>query len=58
MDASLALHLRSIGYDPLTGVVRMPEALPKALIHGCGGASCSDDATSEPAVAQPALDTA
>lgn len=43
MDASLALHLRSIGYDPLTGVVSMPEALPKELIHGCGGASCSDD---------------
>ncbi len=42
MDASLALHLRRIGYDPVTGVVSVPEALPKETIHGCGGATCSD----------------
>lgn len=41
MDAALALHLRGIGYDPVTGEVRMPEALPQAEIHGCGGATCS-----------------
>ena len=43
MDASLALHLRSIGFDPATGEVALPNALPKELIHGCGGATCSDD---------------
>jgi hemerythrin-like metal-binding protein len=48
MDAALALHLRGIGYDPLTGIVAMPEALPSNIIHGCGGASCSDSETLEP----------
>lgn len=43
MDASLALHLRNVGFDPQTGVVGMPEALPGTLIHGCGGATCTDD---------------
>jgi hemerythrin-like metal-binding protein len=42
MDAALALHVRRIGYDPLTGVVAQPESLPQDLIHGCGGATCSD----------------
>jgi hemerythrin-like metal-binding protein len=42
MDAALALHLRGIGYDPVTGEVAMPAALPTDVIHGCGGASCSD----------------
>ena len=49
MDAALALHLRGIGYDPVTGIVAMPEALPKSVIHGCGGATCSDSETLEPA---------
>lgn len=40
MDAALALHLRSVGYDPLTGTVAAPQALPAEAIHGCGG-SCS-----------------
>ncbi|MDO9218641.1 MAG: hemerythrin domain-containing protein [Lacisediminimonas sp.] len=53
MDAALALHLRRIGYDPVTGTVAMPEALPADVIHGCGGASCSDHASEEPA-GQPA----
>lgn len=42
MDAALALHLRSVGYDPVTGLVSAPEALPKTEIHGCGGDTCSD----------------
>ena len=42
MDAALALHLRGIGYDPVTGVVAMPAALPRDIIHGCCGASCTD----------------
>ena len=38
MDAALALHLRRAGFDPVTGHVHAPEALPTELIHGCGGA--------------------
>ncbi len=48
MDAALALHLRRLGYDPLTGIVTMPDALPQNIIHGCGGASCSDTVASAP----------
>ena len=43
MDAALALHLRGVGYDPVTGQVNMPQALPAETIHGCGGATCSPD---------------
>lgn len=42
MDAALALHLRRVGYDPETGAVASPDALPQGVIHGCGGATCSD----------------
>ena len=41
MDAALALHLRGVGFDPATGIVHAPQALPQAEIHGCGGSSCS-----------------
>jgi hypothetical protein len=41
MDASLALHLRSAGYDPETGAIAHPQALPQAAIEGCGGATCT-----------------
>lgn len=41
MDAALALHLRKIGFDPVTGIVHCPDALPDGEIHGCGGSSCS-----------------
>lgn len=41
MDAALALHLRGIGYDPVTGVVSMPQALPRDAIQGCGSLRCS-----------------
>jgi hemerythrin-like metal-binding protein len=47
MDAALALHLRRIGYDPVTGVVSLPEALPQEIIHGCGRATCSDSEATE-----------
>lgn len=43
MDAALALHLRRVGFDPATGTVLAPEALPGELIHGCGGACSSGD---------------
>lgn len=42
MDAALAQHLLNTGFDPATGVLGRPEALPRETIHGCGGASCSD----------------
>jgi hemerythrin-like metal-binding protein len=42
MDAALALHLRSVGYDAATGQVNMPQSMPVEAIHGCGGATCSD----------------
>lgn len=45
MDAALALHVRRVGYDPLTGVVASPDELPASLIHGCAGASCSNAAS-------------
>lgn len=53
MDAALALHLRRVGFDPATGVVHAPQALPGDLIHGCGGSTCSDasDQPQEEAVA-------
>ena len=51
MDASLALHLRRIGFDPVTGVVSMPDALPKDLIHGCGGACSDGESADAPATA-------
>lgn len=43
MDAALALHLRSVGYDPDTGQVRLSEALPAQIIHGCGGSTSSTE---------------
>jgi len=49
MDAALALHLRGIGYDPDTGVVSMPQALPRDAIQGCGGLGCSGSPALEPA---------
>ncbi|MDR0225710.1 MAG: hemerythrin [Burkholderiaceae bacterium] len=38
MDAALALHLRSAGFDPATGTMSHPESLPVQVITGCGGA--------------------
>lgn len=48
MDAALALHLRRVGFDPVSGTVHAPGALPAELIHGCGGHSCHE---AEPATA-------
>ncbi|MDO9144017.1 bacteriohemerythrin [Rhodoferax sp.] len=44
MDAALALHLRNVGFDPVTGQVTLPRALPSEVIQGCGGATCSTGA--------------
>lgn len=40
MDAALALHLRSVGYDLEAGIVGQPERLPVTEIQGCGGHGC------------------
>lgn len=42
MDAALAAHLHRVGYDPETGAIHAPHALPRDAIHGCAGDSCSD----------------
>lgn len=44
MDAALALHLRRVGFDPETGIVHAPHALPQDVVHGCGGSSCTESA--------------
>jgi hemerythrin-like metal-binding protein len=49
MDAALAQHLLRTGFDPATGSVTRPEALPRAALHGCGGASCTDPEDLAPA---------
>ena len=41
MDAALALHLRSVGLDPATGIVHQPAQLPQLPLRGCGSAACS-----------------
>ena len=46
MDAALALHLRSAGFDPDTGTFSNPQAFAGEAIHSCGGGSC-DTAHSE-----------
>ena len=51
MDAALALHLRSAGFDPATGALAHPEALPEQPITGCGGAC---DGSAERSRAVPA----
>ena len=41
MDAALALHLRGIEFDFVTGTIARPELLPLHEISGCGSASCA-----------------
>ena len=45
MDSALATHLQRVCYDPITGIVHAPEALPAEEIHGCGDSTCSDPVT-------------
>jgi hemerythrin-like metal-binding protein len=42
MDAALSAHLHRVGYDPHTGAIHSPQALPVAEIHGCASDRCSD----------------
>jgi hemerythrin-like metal-binding protein len=41
MDAALALHLRSVGFDFAAGGATLPQALPTDAIQGCGSGACS-----------------
>ncbi len=41
MDAGLALHLRSLGFNPATGTFDDGAALPAEPITGCGSAACT-----------------
>ena len=50
MDFGLALHLKSMGYDPETGELSNPDKLPEQAISGCGG-SCSDNNSGDRAAA-------
>lgn len=43
MDAALAQHMGSVGFDPATGTVSNAQALPEGLISGCGGACSKQD---------------
>ena len=44
MDAALAMHLQRVGFDPASGALAHPGALPADPIHGCGGATCGPEA--------------
>lgn len=48
MDAALALHLKSVGYDFARGVMTSADALPGMPIEGCHGAEapCASHAAS------------
>jgi hemerythrin len=53
MDAALALHLRNVGYDPVSGHVNLPQALPEQAIEGCHSTTCSShEAPEESLVSQ------
>jgi hemerythrin len=41
VDAALALHLRSVGFDVATGEAARRDRRPAAEITGCGSAACS-----------------
>ena len=49
MDAALALHLRSVGYDEQTGLIAMPQAIPLEKIEGCHGSDCDHSEVSQKA---------
>lgn len=47
MDAALADHLKSVGYDVSSGSVAQPQALPQTAISGCGSAACTPAAETQ-----------
>jgi hemerythrin-like metal-binding protein len=51
MDAALAAHLNRVGFNPATGHIAKPAALPAEAIQGCGGATCTPEDVAEHAQA-------
>ncbi len=47
MDFGLALHLKSMAYDPETRQISQPDNLPAEAISGCGGACSSSPSEAE-----------
>ncbi len=41
MDAGLALHLKSVGFDSVTETLADPSVIRPASMSGCGSVSCS-----------------
>ena len=54
MDAALALHLRSVGFDFATGQATLAQALSADAIQGCGSGACSPSPIPEARAAEPA----
>jgi hemerythrin-like metal-binding protein len=48
MDAGLAAHLKSVGFDSVTETLDDPSAIQKVTMSGCGSVSCSIAKTHEP----------
>jgi hemerythrin-like metal-binding protein len=55
MDFGLALHLKSMGYDPESGQLAHPDRQPAQAITGCGGQCGTDARTSPPSEAANAV---
>ena len=53
MDAALAAHLMRVGYDPASGAIAHPLAIPAETINGCGGATCGAAPADAPAARSP-----
>jgi hypothetical protein len=41
MDAGLAVHLKSVGFDSVTETLADPSAIQNVIMSGCGSVSCS-----------------
>jgi len=41
MDAGLAQHLQSVGFDSATETLADPQAVRNVTVSGCGSISCS-----------------
>jgi hypothetical protein len=41
MDAGLAAHLKSVGFDSVTETLADPSAIQNVTMSGCGSVSCS-----------------
>jgi hemerythrin-like metal-binding protein len=53
MDAALALHLRSVGFDFATGKAALAQASPADAIQGCGSGACRPSPIPEARTAEP-----